>query len=136
MKIGSINHILRSAAVITNHRTFVIVGSAAVIARLRENIPSRMILSDEVDIYAFDAPNVEDLSDLIDGSIGQDSSFHATFGYYADGVSPETSKMPSDWMDRASTKTLNRPVFWQSSRKKTTSHWRSWSLGAKKISAG
>jgi Nucleotidyltransferase of unknown function (DUF6036) len=102
MKIGSINHILRSAAAITNHRTFVIVGSAAVIARLRGNIPGPMTLSDEVDIYAFDAPNVEELSDLIDGSIGQDSSFHSTFGYYADGVSPETSKMPSNWTERAS----------------------------------
>lgn len=61
-----------------------------------------MTLSDEVDIYALDASNVEELSDLIDGSIGQDSSFHSTFGYYADGVSPETSKMPSDWRERAS----------------------------------
>jgi hypothetical protein len=51
----------------------------------------------EVDIYAFDAPNVEELSDLIDGSIGQDSLFHATFGYYADGVSQETSKY-IDWL--------------------------------------
>ncbi|MBX9826721.1 MAG: hypothetical protein K2Y27_17250 [Xanthobacteraceae bacterium] len=101
MKIGSINHILRSAAAITNHRTFVLVGSAAVIARLRGHVPGQMTLSDEVDIYALDAPNAEELSDLIDGSIGQDSPFHSTFGYYADGVSPETSKMPSDWMERA-----------------------------------
>jgi len=55
----------------------------------------------EVDIYAFEALNVEQLSDLIDGSIGQDSRFHSTFGYYADGVSPETSKMPLDWAKRA-----------------------------------
>ncbi len=56
----------------------------------------------EVDLYAHEALNVEELSDLIDGSIGQDSQFHSTFGYYADGVSPETSKMPSDWFRRAS----------------------------------
>ena len=101
MNIGSINHILRSAAAITRHRTFVIVGSAAVIAGLRENIPLGMTQTAEVDIYAFEAPNVEELSVLIDGSIGQDSQFHSTFGYYADGVSPETSKMPSDWLGRA-----------------------------------
>jgi hypothetical protein len=60
-----------------------------------------MTLTPEVDIYAFEAANVEELSDLIDGSIGQDSQFHSTFGYYADGVSPETSKMPIDWLGRA-----------------------------------
>jgi hypothetical protein len=41
MTIGSINHILRSAAAITRHRTSVVVGSAAVIAGLRGNIPRR-----------------------------------------------------------------------------------------------
>jgi hypothetical protein len=102
MRINSINHVLRSAAAITGHSTFVIVGSAAVIARLHENIPEPMTLTPEVDIYAYDVANVEDLSDLIDGSIGQDSRFHSTFGYYADGVSPESSKMPADWLERAS----------------------------------
>lgn len=101
MKTEFINHILRSAAAITGHRTFVIVGSAAVIARLRDNLPAPMTLTPEVDIYAFDAPNADELSDLIDGSIGQESRFHTTFGYYADGVSSETSKMPLDWLERA-----------------------------------
>ena len=27
--------------------------------------------------------------------------FHDTFGYYADGVGPETAKMPADWMQFA-----------------------------------
>lgn len=101
MKIGFINHVLRSAAAITGHFEFVIVGSAAVIARLRDSVPAPMTVTAEVDIYAFKASNVEELSDLIDGSIGQESTFHSTFGYFADGVSPETSKMPADWMDRA-----------------------------------
>ncbi len=101
MRLNSIDHILRSAAAITGHSEFVIVGSAAIIARLHGNVPEPMTLTPEVDIYAFKAPNLEDLSDLIDGSIGQDSQFHATFGYFADGVSPETSKMPADWLERA-----------------------------------
>lgn len=101
MRTDFINHVLRSAAAITGHQTFVIVGSAAVIARLRDNVPTPMTHSPEIDIYAFDAPNVEALSDLIDGSIGQESRFHSTFGYFADGVSPQTSKMPRDWLERA-----------------------------------
>jgi Nucleotidyltransferase of unknown function (DUF6036) len=92
---------LRAVANITDHTTFVIVGSAAVIARLRGQLPGAMMLTPEVDIFAAGVENPEALSDLIDGSIGQDSIFHRTFGYYADGVSPETSKMPSDWRQRA-----------------------------------
>ena len=84
-----------------NHKTFVIVGASAVIARLHGNISAPMTMTAEVDIYAFDAQNVEDLSDMIDANIGQDSLFHSTFGYYADGVSPETAKMPTDWLTRA-----------------------------------
>ena len=39
-------------------------------------------------------------ADLIDGSIGEKSPFHDTFGYYAHGVSPETAKLPSGWKQR------------------------------------
>jgi hypothetical protein len=60
-----------------------------------------MLMTQEVDIYAFEADNVEELSDMIDGSIGQNSPFHMSFGFFADGVSPETAKMPTDWMNRA-----------------------------------
>lgn len=35
--------------------------------------------------------------DLIDGSIGELSPFHATFGYYAQAVAPETAVLPKGW---------------------------------------
>lgn len=101
MQIGQINHVLRAVARITDHRMFVIIGAAAVIARLHGNISASMAMTAEVDIYAFDAPNAEYLSDMIDANIGQESNFHGTYGYYADGVSPETAKMPTDWLTRA-----------------------------------
>lgn len=100
MQVGEINHVLRAVAEITKHKTFVIVGASAVIARLRGNVSPPMTMTAEVDIYAFDVANVEDLSDLIDANIGQDSQFHSTFGYYADGISPETAKM-ADGLDDA-----------------------------------
>jgi hypothetical protein len=101
MQAGQINHVLRAVSNITDHKTFVIVGASAVIARLQGNVSAPMTMTSEVDIYAFEAANVEDLSDMIDANIGQDSRFHSTFGYYADGVSPETAKMPMDWLSRA-----------------------------------
>ena len=36
-------------------------------------------------------------ADLIDGSIGEGSPFHQTFGYYAHGVAEETAVLPGGW---------------------------------------
>src|SRR3989441_2277793 len=39
-------------------------------------------------------------ADLIDGSIGEGSPFHQTFGYYAHGVAVETAVLPAGWQGR------------------------------------
>lgn len=100
MRKKSIDHILRAAAAVTKQHRFVLVGSAAVIARAK-NIPLDMMFTPEIDIYAPEADDTEFASELIDGNIGQGSQFHERFGYYGDGVSPATAKMPSDWKDRS-----------------------------------
>jgi hypothetical protein len=100
MRKRSIDHILRAAAAVTNQQRFVLVGSAAVIARAK-NVPLGMMFTPEIDIYAPEATDIELASELIDGNIGQGSQFHQRFGDYGDGVSPATAKMPSDWMDRS-----------------------------------
>jgi hypothetical protein len=38
--------------------------------------------------------------DMIDGSIGELSPFHDTFGYYGQGVGPETATVPRGWESR------------------------------------
>jgi hypothetical protein len=60
-----------------------------------------MMYTPEIYIYAPEADDIELVSELIDGSIGQLSQFHNEFGYYGDGVSPVTAKMPTDWQQRA-----------------------------------
>ena len=37
---------------------------------------------------------------MIDGAIGEASSFHETFGVYAQGVGYETITAPHGWRDR------------------------------------
>ena len=37
---------------------------------------------------------------MIDGSIGELSPFHETFGYYAHGIGPETAALPAGWKGR------------------------------------
>jgi len=39
-------------------------------------------------------------ADLIDGSIGEASTFHETFGYYAKGVSETTAVLADGWRER------------------------------------
>jgi hypothetical protein len=64
-------------------------------------MPADMTLTAEIDIYAPHADDIESISEMIDTNIGQGSQFHDEFGYYGDGVSPTTAKMPSDWQARA-----------------------------------
>ena len=100
MKREKVEHVLRAAGRITGERRFVLIGSAAIVA-WREVMPVEMIISRDVDMFAYDAADPERVSDQLDGAIGQASDFDRTFGYYCDGVGPETAIMPSDWQTRS-----------------------------------
>jgi hypothetical protein len=54
-------------------------------------------MSAEADVYPLHHP---ERADLIDGSIGEGSHFHETFGYYAQGVAEETATLPDGWRSR------------------------------------
>ena len=97
MRLHEFEHVLRAAKVATGEQEFVIIGSQAVLARFPD-APRFLTYSDEMDIYPLSAP---EKSDLIDGTIGERSQFHDTFGYYAHGVGPETATLPLKWRERA-----------------------------------
>jgi hypothetical protein len=92
-----LEHIIRAAAAITDETDFVCVGSQAVLGQY-PNAPPDLLVSNEVDIYPERSP---DKADLIDGAIGAGSLFEEQFGYYADGVGPETARLPAGWRKRA-----------------------------------
>jgi hypothetical protein len=50
-----------------------------------------------MDIYPLHRP---DSADVIDGAIGEGSHFEDAFGYYAQGVGPETAVLPAGWQNR------------------------------------
>ncbi|AEI81538.1 hypothetical protein CNE_BB1p01110 (plasmid) [Cupriavidus necator N-1] len=54
-------------------------------------------MSAEADIYPL---NAIDKADAIDAAIGEGSRFHETYGYYAQGVGPETACLPAGWQRR------------------------------------
>lgn len=94
-------HLLRAAAAITNENRFVLIGSAAVLTT-KPPTPASMLRTNEIDIYSPKGPvDDEDVSDLIQGTLGPDSRFYKTYGYAADGVSSTTAALPQGWQDRA-----------------------------------
>ncbi len=98
MKRSELEHVLRAAGAITGINEWVVIGSQAILGA-RPDAPEEVVVSQEVDLYA---PDDESASDLIDGSIGEKSPFHDTFGYYAHGVGPRTAVLPREWRSRAS----------------------------------
>ena len=96
MKRPDLEHIIRAAGSITDARQIVVIGSQAILASF-PNAPSELTVSEEADTYPMESP---EKADLIDGSIGEKSPFHDTFGYYAHGVAPGTAVLPANWKTR------------------------------------
>src|SRR5688572_20882982 len=99
MTRSELEHVLRAAGAIAGVYEWVVIGSQAILGA-RPDAPDEVVVSQEVDLYA---PDDEAASDLIDGSIGEKSPFHDTFGYYAHGVGPRTAVLPREWRKRATT---------------------------------
>ena len=89
-------HIVRAAAGITGQKEFIIIGSQSILGKFPD-APRVLRNSMELDLYPKDHP---ELADLISGCLGEYSTFHDTFKYYADGVSPATAILPTGWQHR------------------------------------
>lgn len=96
MRRHELEHLIRAAAAITNEYEIVVVGSQSILGAVPEP-PAVLLQSMEADCYPLHHP---ELADLIDGAIGELSPFHERFGYYAQGVGPETSVLPQGWQER------------------------------------
>lgn len=100
MKRRELEHVLRAASQVVDQRDFLVVGSAAILGTYPDEIlPIEASRSEEADIAPFDDPTGEK-SAAVEGSLGQLSQFHATFGYYADGVDFATATPPDGWEQR------------------------------------
>jgi len=84
MTRDQLEHVIRAAATIAVDDEIVVIGSQAILGEYPD-APEELLVSVEADVYP--RHHVE-RADLIDGSIGEGSPFHSTFGYYAHGVGP------------------------------------------------
>jgi hypothetical protein len=91
-----LEHLIRAAGAITGSTRIIVIGSQAVLGALPA-AHTELLVSMEADMWPEDAP---EKADLIDGTIGEMSPFHDTFGYFAHGAGPETATLPSAWRQR------------------------------------
>ena len=96
MKRADLEHILRASKGTTGEEHFIVIGSQSVLGK-HPDAPRELMQSMELDLYPRDRP---ELSEAIEGSLGRYSLFDQSFGYYADGVGPETSVLPAGWESR------------------------------------
>jgi hypothetical protein len=95
MKREDFEHVIRAVADTVDDE-IIVIGSQAVLGSFPQAPPS-LLTSQELDVY----PRTRrERTDEIDRSHGDGSRFHETFGYYAQGVGPETATLPSGWEDR------------------------------------
>ncbi len=96
MTRDQLEHVIRASAAISGDDEIVIVGSQSILGQF-PNAPAELCVSNEADVYPKNHPEA---ADLIDGTIGELSPFHDTFGYYAQGVGETTAVLPAGWQDR------------------------------------
>jgi hypothetical protein len=96
MKRSELEHVIRAAAQIADDDEIIVIGSQAVLGQFPE-APAELLMSNEADVYPKNRP---ERWELIDGSIGELSPFHETFGYYAQGVEEGTAVLPKGWKER------------------------------------
>jgi hypothetical protein len=100
VKRAELEHILRAASAIADDPEVLVIGSQSILGALpEERLPPEATASVEADIAFFDDP-ADAKANLVDGSIGELSPFHSSFGYYAQGVSTSTAVLPRGWRDR------------------------------------
>lgn len=96
MKRTALEHIIRAAADIADDDEIIVIGSQSILGQY-PNAPDELCVSNEADVYPKNKP---ERWELIDGSIGELSPFHETFGYYAQGVEEGTATLPAGWQER------------------------------------
>ncbi len=91
-----LEHLIRASGEIAHEAELIVIGSQSILGAIPDP-PRSLTMSMEADLYpSGDAAKAQD----IDGAIGEGSAFHDEFGYYAQGVGPETAILPASWRSR------------------------------------
>ncbi|MCC6901741.1 MAG: hypothetical protein IT377_22410 [Polyangiaceae bacterium] len=95
MKKHQLDHLLRAAGRIKGAKQLIVIGSQSLHGK-HPDLADELVASAEADLIAKDR---EHRTEWLN-AIGQDSPFHAEFGYYADPVEEGTATLPAGWRGR------------------------------------
>lgn len=96
MTRAELEHAIRAACDVAGETEIYIVGSQAILGQFPD-APARLRQSAEADVVLKHHP---DRWNVVDGALGELSTFHATHGFYVHGVSPATAVVPRGWKGR------------------------------------
>jgi len=96
MQRSELEHLIRASGEIAGDDEIIVIGSQSILGQF-PNAPVRLLVSMEADIYPKNKP---ERADMVDGAIGEGSSFHELHGYYAQGVGENTAVLPKGWRSR------------------------------------
>lgn len=93
-------HLLRAASQIAGDANVLVLGSQAILGSFDEDdLPLEATASMEADIAFIDDPD-RTAADLVEGALGELSSFHEANGFYAEGIHVDTAVLPTGWRAR------------------------------------
>jgi len=90
MTRDQLEHAIRATCDVSGDTEVWVFGSQAILGE-HPNAPASLCASIEVDIQPKNHP---DKVDDVDGSLGEQSSFHTSFGFYVHGVSISAASLP------------------------------------------
>ena len=93
-------HLLRAASRIAGDPEVLVIGSQAILGTFsEEQLPAEAWVSIEADLAFLDDSDGNKAL-LVDGAIGELSSFHELNSYYSQGVDVSVAVLPIGWRDR------------------------------------
>lgn len=96
MRYDQLEHAIRAACDVAGDTELLVFGSQAILGSFPE-APETLRASIEVDVQCKNRP---EMTEFIDGALGQDSIFHSTHGFYVHGVSIDVAILPEGWAER------------------------------------
>jgi hypothetical protein len=94
-----LEHIIRASGAVADEKVILVLGSQSLLGSA-DNASDKLLVSIEADVFPIKAP---DKTELINGSLGEITQFHKTFGYYAHAILPASCPLPKGWEKRLST---------------------------------
>jgi hypothetical protein len=91
-----LEHAIRAVCDVSGETEIIIIGSQSILGEYPD-APDALRQSTEIDVILRTKP---EMTDRVEGALGELSQFHQTHDFYVHGVSHDTACLPTGWADR------------------------------------